>query len=186
MSTTTTSAASATTSAVCGPQMYDIPVTEAACAVPFGGNHTDVMGNCCKSADVLSYASDCGLYCLGIEQTLADLRDCLYDGGLAYQDVFCNQVNLTTASATATDATPASTASATVVVTNSSGGDNDNDDDNDGGDGDDSADGDGDDSKTTHTPNAAPSVRSEFTISTIGLTIGALLFSATTFGAFQL
>lgn len=46
--------------------VWEIPVEDASCGMPFGGNHTDIMSECCGKADVVSYRNDCGLYCLAI------------------------------------------------------------------------------------------------------------------------
>ncbi|CAJ2503045.1 Uu.00g104390.m01.CDS01 [Anthostomella pinea] len=172
MSSTTT-AASATPSVACSSNLYDIPVTDAACAVAFGGNHTDVMSGCCKSADVVSYYDDCGLYCLAADQSVKALQDCLFAGGMAWQSVFCNAgVNAT---ATATDASVPATAQASVV----SSGDSSSSDGGDDGKG-------GSDSSPTSSEGAGPRLQPDFSVSKLGLTIGALLFSATALGAFQL
>lgn len=118
-STSTSASASASaTFAQCGATLYNIPVTDAACAVAFGGNHTSVMADCCKSADVVSYADDCGLYCLAQDQTVGDLLQCMYSQGIGYSDAFCNG----TANATATGTGSGSLASGASVVASSSGG----------------------------------------------------------------
>ncbi|KAI1344714.1 hypothetical protein F5Y15DRAFT_363215 [Xylariaceae sp. FL0016] len=171
-STATATSASATATSTCGVYLYDIPITDAACAVPFGGNNTDTMSSCCKDADVVSYYSDCGLYCLAEDQTIEDLQKCLMNNGVAPQSVFCNAAN--NATATATDATPAASASASVVAGGSSDSDN----------GDSTSS--GSDPTSTNAEGAAPRLAPNFGISTLSLTIGTLLFSATAFGAFQL
>ncbi|KAJ4416171.1 hypothetical protein N0V82_006931 [Gnomoniopsis sp. IMI 355080] len=118
-STSSSASASATaTIAQCGATLYDIPVSDAACAVAFGGNHTDVMSDCCKSADVVSYADDCGLYCLAQDQTVDDLLNCMYSQGIGYSDAFCNG----TANATATGTGSGSLASGASVVASASAG----------------------------------------------------------------
>lgn len=103
---TATSAASAAsaTSSGCGALLYDIPVQDASCALPYGGNHTAIMSACCQSADVVAYADNCGLYCLAeAPQTVADLVACMEQHGAAYSDVFCRGEGNVTASATASD-----------------------------------------------------------------------------------
>lgn len=170
------------------------------------------MAACCApAADVISYFSDCGLYCAAAGgKTVEALRDCLFEQKVAYPDVFCNAG----LDATASDGSPsfAATASASVVVAGSAGGtggdgDGDGDDggDDDGedgdrdgsgsgngngnGNGDGNGDGDGDGkggaSKPSDSGNAAPRFAPGMGITKTGLTIGALLFSAVVFGAFQ-
>ncbi|KAI1267802.1 hypothetical protein F5Y18DRAFT_271344 [Xylariaceae sp. FL1019] len=170
VSSTTTAAMSS--SAPSCQNLYEIPIVEAACAVPFGGNHTDAMSACCKSADVVSYSNDCGLFCIAEDQTIKDLQDCLFDEGVAYQSVFCN-ANLT-ATATNTEPSVPASASASVVATGGSESD------------DSSETGSGDDADTTNTDSAAPGLAPAFGVTTTGVTIGALLFSALAFGAFQI
>ncbi|KAI0181207.1 hypothetical protein GGR52DRAFT_23693 [Hypoxylon sp. FL1284] len=172
--TTSLSAPAASTTANCGANLYNIPVSDAACALPSGGNHTDVLGACCKSADVVSYYDDCGLYCLAAGQSVEDLTKCLFDHGAAYSDVFCNKNG--TSTATATDAALPTSAGASVVVTHGGSSDPTN-----------TADGGDSTASPSDTPGAAAGLRPELgSVSTLGLTIGALLFSATAFGAFQL
>ncbi|KAH9885515.1 hypothetical protein F4778DRAFT_505441 [Xylariomycetidae sp. FL2044] len=171
MSSTTSSAAAAA-SPTCA-NVYAVPVLDALCAMPFGGNHTDIMKACCKDADVVSYYDDCGLYCLAQDQTVEDLRVCLYANGATYTqiDVFCSGQD--NATATATAAAVPSTAGASIIAT--------------GSDSEATADSTSDSSSSsTETPGAAPRTRPEFGVTTVGLTVGALLFSATAFGAFQL
>lgn len=186
----TSAAARPTATSACGASLYEIPVADAACAMPYGGdkNHTAVMGACCGDrADVVAYRGDCGIYCLALGQSVADLTSCLYDHGAAWGDVFCS--GNTTATATATDGglPPATaTVSASVVVSagaESSSGGGDGDGDSDGGDGDKTSDGDAPDGSEGA---AAPGLRPELGGAKAGLVIGALLFSATAFGALQL
>ncbi|XXG96886.1 hypothetical protein Hte_003177 [Hypoxylon texense] len=179
MSTTTTSSLSApaaSATAQCGATLYDIPVDDAACAMAAGGNHTAVLGACCGAADVVSYYGGCGLYCLAAGQSVRDLTVCLYAHGAAWSDVFCSGNE--TATATATDAALPTSAGASVVASHGATRT---------GDGDSSSSETGAGAGATDSPAAAPGLRPEFgSISTLGLTIGALLFSATAFGAFQL
>ncbi|KAI0597373.1 hypothetical protein F4775DRAFT_560912 [Biscogniauxia sp. FL1348] len=173
---TTTTAASASASATlasCG-NLYDIPARDASCAMAYGGNHTEVMGQCCGAADVVSYYDDCGLYCLAVGQTVADLTDCLYAHGAAYQDVFC--YGNTTATATASAASLPASASASVVSTAGSGA------------GASATASDGAAASGTDSPgSAAPAgVRPDYGVLKVGVAIGALLVSATAFGAFQI
>ncbi|KAI4868796.1 hypothetical protein F4820DRAFT_88680 [Hypoxylon rubiginosum] len=175
MSTTTSlSAPAASTTSQCGATLYNIPVDDAACAMPSGGNHTDVLSACCGDADVVSYYDGCGLYCLAAGQTVDDLTTCLFTHGAGWSDVFCNKNG--TSTATATDAALPTSAGASVVAshgaTHTSG---------------ESGGSSSETSGATDSPAAAAGLRPEFgSVSTLGLTIGALLFSATAFGAFQL
>ncbi|KAI1273903.1 hypothetical protein F5Y07DRAFT_374868 [Xylaria sp. FL0933] len=175
-STLTSSGSSASPSATqaCA-NLYEIPISEAGCAVPFSDAHKDAMASCCKSADVISYFDDCGLYCEASGQTIKDLQDCLFGQKVAYQDVFCNaNVNAT---ATNTDPEIPATASASVVAggdDGKNGGDNNNDN---GGD---------DSPAPSDSGSAAPRIAPEMGVSMTGVTIGALLFSAMAFGAFQI
>lgn len=177
-----------------GARTYEHPVKDPACAVPnySNTNYTDVMEACCGKADVVSYYSGCGLYCVALDQTVEDLTECLFDQGAAFADVFCN-VNATaaeTATATGNVDAPAS-ASATVI----SGSDKD-DDKKDDKDDEDSNDDDDDSSasstassassSSTNSDSAAPGVTPQSGINTMGLAIGALLFSSMALGAFQI
>lgn len=178
MSTTTTSASATSTATGCGAQLYNIPVQDAACAIPYGGNHTDIMSACCKSADVISYYDDCGLYCLALDQSVADLTSCLFDEGAADSDVFCR--GNTTATATGSgDSLPASV---TASVVASATGDASKSGDSSSGTG--TSTGSGSASETSK--SAAPRSQTSVGVNTLGLAIGALLFSATTLGAFAL
>lgn len=61
--TTTLASASATPTGNAGCRnIYEIPTQDAACAMPFGGNHTEILTKCCGDANVISYYDDCGLY----------------------------------------------------------------------------------------------------------------------------
>ncbi|KAI1476866.1 hypothetical protein K445DRAFT_16257 [Daldinia sp. EC12] len=158
----------------CGEKLYEIPVQDAACAVPATGNSTDIMAECCGSAQIVSYYDGCGLYCLADGQSVGVLSQCIQDHGQFPGYIFCTQ----SANATATDtgAPIPTSANASVVETHGSkptksSGDSDSD----------------SDSSSTETPGAAAGLRPEYTtVSTLGCTIVALLFSATAFGALQL
>ncbi|KAK7403742.1 hypothetical protein QQX98_010481 [Neonectria punicea] len=185
MSTTTTASAAATNGA-CGSTLYDTPVHDAVCALPFSSNNTKIMAACCGDANVVSYYDDCGLYCLAIDQTVAELTECLLKEGAGDANVFCRGNTTDTATATK-DGKLAATASASVVVTAGSSSDDD-DDDSDATQTDDS---DSDSTSTstsssTASDNAAPGVHPQPFVSTLGLALGALLFSATAIGAFQI
>ncbi|EFX05418.1 hypothetical protein CMQ_3487 [Grosmannia clavigera kw1407] len=96
MTSTLSSAAAATTTPCAG--LYTLPTYNANCAMPYGGNHTEIMTKCCKNADVVSYHDSCGLYCLAVDQTIQDLYLCLYANGAKYSEVFCSNDNNATAS----------------------------------------------------------------------------------------
>ncbi|KAH7151675.1 hypothetical protein B0J13DRAFT_546621 [Dactylonectria estremocensis] len=191
MSTTVSSsaAASATAGGSCGATLYDIPIKDAACALSYSKNHTSILAACCGDANVVSYYNGCGLYCLAIDQTIAELTECLYDEGAASPDVFCNGNTTDTATATA-DGRLAATASASVVVTagssSSTGSSDDDDNDNDSSSTSGSDATSTDKSSATNSDNAAPGFHPQSSVSTLGLAISALLFSATAIGAFQL
>ncbi|KAI0430023.1 hypothetical protein F5Y09DRAFT_243698 [Xylaria sp. FL1042] len=187
MSSTTTAAMLTSSGSTASPSatqgtcanLYEIPFSEAGCAVPFSSAHQDAMAACCKAADVISYFDDCGLYCVAADQTIKELQDCLFGKKVAYQDVFCNaNVNAT---ATNTDPEIPATASASVVA----GGDDSDDGKNGGGDDSDDS-GDSDSPSPSDSGSAAPRIAPEMGVSMIGVTIGALLFSAMAFGAFQI
>ncbi|KAM5350995.1 hypothetical protein ACJ41O_003718 [Fusarium nematophilum] len=186
MSSTVSAPATATTACT---NLYDTPNQDATCAMPFKDSYIDIMKACCGDAKVVSYYNDCGLYCVALDQTVADLEKCLLGKEPLPQDVFCSGKN--TSSLTSDPAVPA-TAQATVI----SGGD---DDDDDSSKDDDKDSNDDDDSETsgtstgtaaastgTNTDNAAPGVVPQSSVSTLGLAIGALLFSSMALGAFQI
>lgn len=108
---TGTSSSAAASSTGCGAILYDIPTKDAACAMPYGGNHTDILTKCCNAADVVSYADNCGLYCLAQGQTVDDLTACLFQNGAPWADVFCSDTGNATATVTGNDAPLSSGAS---------------------------------------------------------------------------
>jgi len=115
MSTSSASAAGSTPSTVaCSSNLYDIPVQDASCAIPFDDDATDIMAQCCQNAPVISYYDDCGLYCLASGQSVEDLTSCLMDGGAQPQDVFCR--GNVTASATGTSNSVPTDAQASIVA----------------------------------------------------------------------
>ena len=62
--TTTLASASATPTGIRADcrNIYEIPTLDASCAMPFGGNHTEILSKCCGDANVISYYDDCGIY----------------------------------------------------------------------------------------------------------------------------
>ena len=178
-SVTVTSASPVPTAGGCH-NLYVIPTQDAACAMPFGGNNTDIMSKCCKDANVISYYDDCGLYCLAIGQNVGNLTSCLHENGAGDRDVFCGgEVN-----ATATETGPGDvpeTASARVVASGSS--DSDDDDNSNGSNGGGNGNGNSDNSDGDD-DSAATQARPVFSV--LGFTVGALLVSATAFGALSI
>ena len=120
MTTTTTSALA--TATVCGASVYQLPITDAACAAKISGNMTSVFDTCCKGNSPVKYDSDCGIYCLAQEQTVAELSSCLMSKSNNYQDVFCEgkQNATATAAATTTKTTTTSTSTHTSTSTSTS------------------------------------------------------------------
>ncbi|KAF3805910.1 hypothetical protein GCG54_00013584 [Colletotrichum gloeosporioides] len=171
VATATSSGAAATSTAICSSNLYDTPIQDSNCAMPYGGNHTDIMKACCKDADVVSYYDNCGIYCLAIDQTVAELTKCLFDNGAPDTGVFCRGNVSSSATATGNSNPPAS-AGASIVA--SGGGSRA------------SASGSGSSSSSSSSANAAPGAYAPAGVSTLGMTIGALLLSAATFGALQI
>lgn len=76
MSTTSAAAVPTTTSSTtCAANLYDTPVRDIACAMPYSDDNIDRLKKCCKGADIISYYDDCGLYCLALEQSAEELTD---------------------------------------------------------------------------------------------------------------
>lgn len=170
--TSAASAAVATSTACTGSLVYDIPVQDASCAILFGGNHTDIMSQCCGSADIVSYDNNCGLYCLAIDQSVSDITGCLFDNGASYTDVFCRGTGNATASATASD----TLATGASVVASGSGSSASQTGDSSGS----------SSSTSSSTANAAPGIAPLSGISATGFAITGLLFSSAVLGALQL
>ncbi|KAF7587490.1 hypothetical protein BBP40_007188 [Aspergillus hancockii] len=104
MSTTTTSTPAATTSCTTG-SIWQLPIKDAACALPKTGNYSDIMDKCCSPAKVTEYDDGCGLYCLAQGQSVKDLQNCMRDNGAKDGLFFCNKEQ----NATATESAPSST-----------------------------------------------------------------------------
>lgn len=107
------------TTAQCGATLYNIPAPGAACAMAYGGNHTAILSACCKSADTISYADDCGLYCLAQGQSVSDLTACMFEHGAPWSEVFCNGAGNDTAEASEVGA-PLSKGASVVAATSAS------------------------------------------------------------------
>lgn len=180
MSTTSAAAVPTTTSSTtCAANLYDTPVRDIACAMPYSDDNIDRLKKCCKGADIISYYDDCGLYCLALEQSAEELTDCLYDEGAKYQDVFCRDGG--DASATATgDTKPLESADTTVVSgSGKKGGDDDDDDDEDS----DSSSGSSNDDDDEDDDSPAAMIRPQGHTTVAGVVVGTLLFLAPAFGA---
>ncbi|KAF4980432.1 hypothetical protein FZEAL_3548 [Fusarium zealandicum] len=192
MSSVTTSAA-ATANTAC-TNLYDTPNQDTVCAMPYKNNYVDMMKECCGDAKVVSYYNDCGLYCVALDQTTEDLSNCLWDQGALDQDVFCS--NKTANASKTKDADVPASAQATVLsgddaddTKDDKDADKDDKDSNNDKDSDDSNDSDAtgtaDSSTASNTDSAAPGLAPQSSISTLGLALGALLFSSMAVGAFQ-
>lgn len=122
MSTTIASASMTTsgtaTTSTCTP-VYQIPTTDAACAVNIGNlyNATAVLKQCCGSAPVVSYENDCASYCLAIGQDINKLSKCFIAGGLG--TAFCNNVVNATATGTVTSASATGSVSSAASTSGS-------------------------------------------------------------------
>ncbi|PYH94633.1 hypothetical protein BO71DRAFT_295328, partial [Aspergillus ellipticus CBS 707.79] len=98
--TTTSTASAASTTSTCHASLYDIPIKDAACAMPIAyTNSSAIMKGCCGSAEVVSYSS-CDYYCLAEDQTVHVLGECL-DKIVGGGNFWCNA----NANATATGTT---------------------------------------------------------------------------------
>ena len=108
----TTSSAGAAATMACSAGTYDIPTTDAACAVVAKpGNYSEILTKCCGAAPVTTYDNNCASYCLAEGQSTGNLVNCFTSNGVGYQDAFCNANVTATATAKAsTSATGSSTA----------------------------------------------------------------------------
>ncbi|KAL4943473.1 hypothetical protein BDV06DRAFT_221221 [Aspergillus oleicola] len=77
-----------TTTTTCVPKPYDIPATDAGCAMRKYDTCHAIMASCCGRARVIA-GSDCSYYCLAQGQTVGDLAQCLIKGSKGGQ-VWCN------------------------------------------------------------------------------------------------
>ncbi|ODM17056.1 hypothetical protein SI65_07455 [Aspergillus cristatus] len=109
-SVTITTAPAATTSTTCsGPGQYELPVKDAACGVPNTKNYEPLFDSCAKPAGVRPYYHDCALWALAVDQSVQNLTNCLYEAGIAWEDVWCHGATNETATATSYP-TPTATA----------------------------------------------------------------------------
>jgi hypothetical protein len=181
MSTTTTSLAPLSSSCT---GVFNTPNQDNVCAMIYKDNATDIMSKCCGDAQLVAYQNDCGVYCVAIDQTIVELSDCLFSNGAPDANVFCSGNKTTTKTE---DAKVPASAQASVI----DGDDDDKDDDETA-----SATATGTNTKTgssssasetsSETGNAAAGFAPKSTFNTVGLAIGALLFSSIAAGAFQL
>ncbi|KAJ5952950.1 uncharacterized protein N7479_011363 [Penicillium vulpinum] len=100
MATTTTTGAMATSTACGTPAQYEIPVQDASCGVPNTDKYEGLISKCAKPAGVTSYNHDCAIYALAVDQSIQELTDCLYEAGVAWEDVWCHGETNATATAT--------------------------------------------------------------------------------------
>ncbi|PYH77000.1 hypothetical protein BO82DRAFT_358643 [Aspergillus uvarum CBS 121591] len=100
MVTATTTGAAATSTACGTSYQYELPVHDAACGVPNQANYSTIFDSCALPAGVKPYDNDCALYALAVGQSVQDLTDCLYKGGVAWADVWCTGDVNSTATAT--------------------------------------------------------------------------------------
>lgn len=81
----------------CSSNSYtQLPTQDIACAVAYASpnglpsSYSDLMKGCCKDAPVESYAGNCGLYCLSVGQSVADLTACFQGTGINPGYIMCN------------------------------------------------------------------------------------------------
>jgi hypothetical protein len=163
-------------SPACAAQLYNIPVQDASCAIPYdsSNNATDIMSGCCNSASVVSYYDNCGLYCLAEGQSVEDLTSCLMQSGAQPQNVFCRGNVTATATGSSNQLPPS--AQATVVSGGSASSDGSNG-GNSGGSGGSSDDGlngvDGGDDSSNN--NGAAAIQGGFGVGKIAVVVLGLL-----------
>ncbi|KAM0544536.1 hypothetical protein ACHAPJ_011753 [Fusarium lateritium] len=176
----TTSSVAATKTACAG--IYDTPNQDSVCAMYRKDNHTDIMRECCGDAKIINYDDDCGIYCVALDQTIDQLSKCLYDHGATDEKgVWCSGNPKTTKTQDAK--VPASAKASALSKDDDKDDDKDKDKDKDDDDKETST---ASSSKSSETGNAAVGVIPQTSISTLGLAIGALLFSSMAIGAFGL
>jgi len=180
MSTSVSSASAASSSTACAAQLYNQPNQDNTCAMPYSKDNISIMEKCCGDAQIVSYYDNCGIYCVAIDQSYDALSKCLFKEGAANTDVFCSGSKKVTKTE---DAKVPATAQASVV---SSKDDDDKDDDDESSStGTSTATGTASSADSSSTETDAPSSAAKTGISTMGVAIGALLFSSFAFG-FQL
>lgn len=154
--------------------LYDTPVNDAVCAMPYSKNNAKMMSDCCKGTGVVSYYNNCGLYCLAVGQSVEELTKCIYDKGAEWEDVFCRGNISATATATGTSVEIAASASASVISVSKDDDKDDKKDDKDDNKDDKSESDKKDDAKNNGGRLACPT--------TLGLATAGLLLSTFLFG----
>ncbi|KAF2680096.1 hypothetical protein K458DRAFT_256512, partial [Lentithecium fluviatile CBS 122367] len=98
------SAVATPTSTACATVKFDTflqDTKDIACAVGstsgIPSNYGDILKDCCKTAPVESYENACALYCLSVDQSVADLQKCFQEGGVSPQLIFCSGNSTATA-----------------------------------------------------------------------------------------
>ncbi|KAJ4004068.1 hypothetical protein NW752_010856 [Fusarium irregulare] len=181
MSTSVSSASAASSSTACAAQLYNQPNQDNTCAMPYSKDHISMMEKCCGDAQIVSYYDDCGIYCVAIDQSTDALSKCLFKEGAGNTDVFCSGSKKVTKTE---DAKVPATAQASVVSSKDDD-DKDDDDEDSTSTGTSTATGTASSADASSTETDAPSSAAKSGISTMGVAIGALLFSSFAFG-FQL
>ncbi|KAF2813422.1 uncharacterized protein BDZ99DRAFT_370617, partial [Mytilinidion resinicola] len=104
-------------------QIYTLPTTDAACAVPNkpASNYTAVMAQCCHAAPVTKYADGCGLYCLAAGQSIGELSTCLTGNGVGVGEAFCNKNTTSTATGKVESSGASKTSAATQTKRSATG-----------------------------------------------------------------
>ncbi|KAH7142104.1 hypothetical protein EDB81DRAFT_797881 [Dactylonectria macrodidyma] len=168
MSSTTTSAAAQTSTCEGGQNLYNTPVQNSLCAMPYGGNHTEIMTACCGTADIVSYYNDCGIYCLATDKNVSEIVQCLYKKGAAWDDVFCK------GSGTATGTATTLPTEASIIATGGSSATDEEDSTKTAS------------SSATISEDAALGLSPQSTFNTVGFVVVSLFLSSIAFGTFQI
>lgn len=159
------------------------------CNMYYGGSSSAVadMSSCCKSADVISYADGCGLYCLAEGQSLDELQDCLKGTSAGMSGFGCSGFGSPSATITATasqtlakGASIVATATGTDGAPTASSSSTTNDNNNTASSGNSTS---GSGNSTSAAPGMGPS---GLGLTLSGMTMSALLISSVVFGALQL
>lgn len=121
---------STTTSAnpACATQTYSaFPTNDTACAIGspqgFPSTYRDALKKCCKSAPVESWAADCALYCLAVDQPVSKLQECWQEEGVRPGDIYCSGNNSATATGKPSSTTGSSASGGASASAGANGGD---------------------------------------------------------------
>ncbi|KYK56240.1 hypothetical protein DCS_08210 [Drechmeria coniospora] len=150
----------------CSNKLFQMPIRDSACAMPYSDRGVNIMSNCCKDASVVSYYDKCGLYCLAQGQNVGSLTDCFYREGASYQDVFCSGGRSDVARGTGTGTIVEPNAFPVVVPKTGPAA-----------------------SQLSASPSASPSsanTRMQGPAGAVGVAIGAILLSAFAVGTLQI